>query len=176
MAGISGDRHINLRHWNRIGMIFRFVPDASKVLSQLERHTRKTESCWLWTGGQNGHGYGSIWINGKGYGVHRISAWLFLDLDLNDRGQLALHKDECPNKNCWNPDHLYVGTGSDNEADWIRVKGYPKQPMKLHCKRGHSLEGNSYPLSNGSRMCRSCALERSRQQKQRLKSIGRNDI
>ena len=48
--------------------------------------------------------------------LHRLSAHLFLGLDLNSELQ-ALHRKECYSRSCWNPEHLYVGTMQQNMAD-----------------------------------------------------------
>ena len=69
--------------------------------------------CWLWSGAKsNGRGYMSI--KHVATPVARVSAHVFLGLDLYS-DKYALHK--CSNKNCYNPEHLYVGTQKDNIAD-----------------------------------------------------------
>lgn len=78
--------------------------------------------CWLFLGAINNGGYGKIRINNKTFDVHRLAAYLFLNFDLHSNLQIN-HKRECPNKNCWNPDHLYIGTQSDNMCDkWSKKK------------------------------------------------------
>lgn len=71
-----------------------------------------TGGCWLWTGWSNGVGYGGIRIPKKIY-AHRLSYLMF-------RGPIAdslcvLHK--CDNPPCVRPDHLFLGTKSDNMRD-----------------------------------------------------------
>ena len=80
--------------------------------------------CWLHQGRQDRFGYSYVKdTKGRNRRVHRISASEFLGLELNNRKLNANHKDCCPHKNCWNPDHLYVGTQQDNVNDRKRVKG-----------------------------------------------------
>jgi hypothetical protein len=90
--------------------------------------------CWLWQNHTDRDGYGKVKYLGQMYGIHRLSAYLYLDLNLFDRTQYALHKDICPNKNCWNPEHLYVGTAHENVRDSL-VKGTHMTihyPRKIH--------------------------------------------
>jgi len=77
-------------------------------------------NCWLYTGNLS-HGYGRIYFSGF-YQVHRVSAHVYLGLDLNNKEQQALHKLECLNKNCWNPEHLYIGNSLDNTLDRQQTK------------------------------------------------------
>lgn len=78
-------------------------------------------NCWLYDGYLNHHGYGECSFNNKTVKIHRLSAHLFLKLDLNDKSNQALHKKECPNRNCWNPEHLYIGTQANNMTDWLSI-------------------------------------------------------
>lgn len=80
---------------------------------------KKTDGCWLWTGSLNNKGYGEIGIGGRGSGTvytHRAS-WI-LHFGNIPRGMCVLHN--CPggdNPACVNPDHLWLGTQSQNLAD-----------------------------------------------------------
>jgi HNH endonuclease len=69
--------------------------------------------CFLWTGAQHRQGYGSISVRGKTQLAHRIS-WQFYCGEIPD-GIKVLHK--CDNPPCVNPDHLFLGTQSDNMSD-----------------------------------------------------------
>ena len=80
--------------------------------------------CWLWQGEIGKSGYGRVRVEHCKWRVHRVSAYLYLGMDRWDQNNsLALHKPKCPNKHCWNPDHLYVGNKVDNWRD-------KKQEMK----------------------------------------------
>ena len=97
-------------------------------------------------------------------GVHRLSAWIWLDYDFNENLNV-LHK--CDNPPCWNPDHLYKGTQSENRRDSIR-KGRTAGPWGMaalqaaqkHCKRGHEFTPENTRVSKGKRACKTCAKER----------------
>lgn len=81
----------------------------------------KTDTCWLWKASTRA-GYGSFKLNGKVIFAHRFSYELAnngIDKDL-----MVCHK--CDNPLCVNPDHLFLGTNSDNMKDC-----YSKGRMKL---------------------------------------------
>lgn len=69
--------------------------------------------CWLWQGARNSDGYGNIKYKRKCCLVHRVAYEQFIG-PIKDR---VLHKRECPNRNCFNPEHLYDGDQSDNNSD-----------------------------------------------------------
>lgn len=101
-------------------------------------------------------GYGIIVVGTQKLRVHRLSAAIYLGYDISDEICQILHKQECTNKNCWNPDHLYVGTTQDNSTD-IRIK----KSLETHCKNGHeyTLE-NTHMDKRGCRRCKACNNER----------------
>jgi hypothetical protein len=95
------------------------APIAIPVLERIQRRTVVDEStgCWLYTGRMR-NGYGVIKDSKrKNIRVHRFSASYFLGLNMLDDKELALHKTICPNRNCWNPEHLYVGNHYQNQQD-----------------------------------------------------------
>lgn len=72
------------------------------------RFLRKVEivgDCWVWRGATRGH-YGIMRIDGKIRNAHRAAYALFV-APVSD-GISVLHRQECKNKLCCNPDHLYL--------------------------------------------------------------------
>ena len=84
---------------------------------RLWRHVDKAGDCWIWTGKSvNQKGYGQIQIGGretKQKLVHRLS----YEIHYGEipEGMVVMHS--CDNPSCVNPDHLSVGTQSQNILD-----------------------------------------------------------
>lgn len=79
---------------------------------------QKTDECWLWIGGQrkNSRGnsnYGTFCLNGKDRYAHRIS-YLIAYGNLPSELDVLHH---CDNTLCVRPDHLWLGTHTDNMRD-----------------------------------------------------------
>jgi hypothetical protein len=79
--------------------------------------------CWLWERGVNSSGYGSLSVGDKTEMAHRVSYELYVGPI--PPGLSVLHK--CDTRSCVNPDHLFLGTRSDNNLD-MSVKGRGRQP------------------------------------------------
>lgn len=78
---------------------------------------KKSDACWEWQGGRLPHGYGRIVISRKEGAVraHRFS-WELHFGPIPD-GMVICHR--CDNPPCVRPDHLFVGTQSDNMRDCV---------------------------------------------------------
>jgi len=90
---------------------------------------RATEdgSCLIWNGGKSGGGYGSITIDGQHKMTHRVCYEEYFG-EIPD-GLLVCHR--CDNPPCINPDHLFLGTQSDNLQDM-----YAKGRQNIYDRHG----------------------------------------
>ncbi len=71
--------------------------------------------CWEWHGHRNRQGYGRMKRDGRRVAAHRVS-WEVHFGPIPD-GMLVCHR--CDNPPCVRPDHLFLGTVSDNNHDMI---------------------------------------------------------
>ena len=80
--------------------------------------------CWLWLLGQNGGGYGVLWVGaGRPKLAHRFVLAFVIGRELA-RHEHACHR--CDQPACVNPAHLFVGSHADNMRDMGR-KGRQKR-------------------------------------------------
>lgn len=79
--------------------------------------------CWLYSGGENGYGYGRMcsgrkWKN-NGCLTHILS-WVLHFGPIEDEGLCVCHK--CDTRLCVNPAHLFLGTHGENTLDMVAKK------------------------------------------------------
>ena len=84
----------------------------ARRIQEFWTYVDKSGDCWLWTGGLS-HGYGRISFDCKDVRAHRFS-WIIHFGDIQP-GLYVCHK--CDNPRCVRPDHLFLGTASDNMRD-----------------------------------------------------------
>ena len=118
---------LHYQRWRRLGDPEYPVADTPE--KRFWSRIRKTNDCWHWTGATAG-GYGQI-VNCKiKTPAHRFS-WELHFGQIPD-GLFVCH--HCDNKLCVNPDHLFLGTASDNMQDMIQKYGHPKQNASYHTR------------------------------------------
>lgn len=119
-------------------------------------------SCKVWTGSIDKWGYGRT--GRPRVKIHRL-AWEQKHGPI-PKGMCVLH--HCDNPPCYNVDHLFLGTLSDNERDKV-AKGRHAAQKKTHCLRGHLLSGDNLRPSflkrglRGWRVCLACHILRTGQ-------------
>lgn len=118
--------------------------------------------CWLWLGGLM-HEYGSV--RKTALSSRMIPAHRYFYEHYKGPIPKGLEPDHlCNVKSCVNPNHLEAVTHSINVLRRVQFKPRKKAPLKLICKRGHSIAGgNEYITpSNGVRECWTCKKTRAR--------------
>jgi hypothetical protein len=108
------------KHWMR----WRHIGDAAaptvQDLTPEERFWLKvdrTGSCWLWTAGKRGDGYGAFQVESRRQiGAHRYSYEIHHGPIPDD--MVVMHACDVPL--CVNPAHLSLGTVQENAADSAR--------------------------------------------------------
>ncbi len=97
-----------------------------KKVNQTSNH----DECWLWNAGKSKEGYGRFRLNRKLYQATHVSYFLRHNI-MPASGQEVCHK--CDNPQCVNPNHLFLGSRSDNMNDCYK-KGRLTQIYKGKAK------------------------------------------
>ena len=115
----------------------------------------KSDGCWGWRGPLVADGYARFAVRaGEAYLIHRYM-WEMANGPIPELLNV-LHR--CDNPICTNPDHLFLGTHTDNMRD-MAAKGRHGRynARKTHCANGHEFSpSNTYTDRVGSRHCRIC--------------------
>lgn len=131
------------------------LKDPQAAFERLKSKIKVVESgCWEWQFSLNSMGYPQLSFENRYHMGNRLM-------------MLAVHGPfdpmlevchRCDNGKCINPDHLFLGTRSDNVRDSVQKRRHGLS-KKDFCKRGHPLSGDNLDIRThqGKRM-RSCRL------------------
>lgn len=122
---------------------------------------RKSDACWLWTGGVDSGGYGQFRVDSS----RKIVAHRFAYESLIGAIPPGLQLDHlCRVKTCVNPEHLEPVTGRVNT---LRSDGpTARHARQTHCVNDHPFdELNTYWRTPTQRECRACKRTRDRKRR-----------
>lgn len=127
--------------------------------------------CWEWQAACHRHGHGMFALRGRMHYAHRV-AWELWYGPVPD-GLFVLHR--CDNPPCARPDHLFLGTQTDNMADAFQ-KGRMVFPVsanghKTHCPKGHVLDGTKTYGGSTHRFCRTCKRAQDQAYRNKRKAV-----
>jgi hypothetical protein len=108
--------------------------DMEYIKEKLKNYKINTKTdCWLWNGATTNFGHGRIKINNKFFSVHRLS--YIIHIGKIPKELFVCH--HCDNPSCINPQHLFIGTRSDNMKD-----AYNKGRLKIPHNKGENVPGH----------------------------------
>lgn len=123
-----------------------------KSLCEIDKKT----GCWVWSGKRIKGKYGAVKSNGTAHVAHRLSYEMFVGPI--PEGMLVCH--HCDNPPCINPDHLFVGSHSDNMKDCFAKGRQSRRCIPWDkCKNGHEMTEENVYLSKTGRQCKKCKRE-----------------
>lgn len=86
----------------------------------------RSGGCLVWTGPGKGNGYGTTHFRGSVMSAHRAA--YILSKGPIPEGMNVCHS--CDNRACVNPDHLWLGTQSENLMDMVQKGRQVLSPMR----------------------------------------------
>ena len=117
-------------------------PLPENIISRFWSRVEKTPTCWLWRGGVTNkkRPYGVFSVRNRTTVAHRVAWWIAHGRPVPSALQ-ACHR--CDVTLCVRPEHLFLGTQSDNlldASDKGRIGGRRGgMAVESRCKRGHEL-------------------------------------
>ncbi len=118
------------------------------------RYEVQKDGCWNWLPALNNSGYGCFKLTSSHRASYEIHIGPIPDgLDIDHL---------CRNRKCVNSDHLEVVTRRENLVRGNTI--IARNVRQTHCTKGHPYSGKNLSIHrDGSRRCRVCNAEKSRQ-------------
>lgn len=147
--------------WYRTGdpLAVKYPRASGSPIERWWAKVEKTETCWLWIGGKDRHGYGQfdVAIDGE-HKNHRAHRWGYEQLVRPLRSDEPLDH-LCRVHACVNPAHLEPVTHAENVA---RGDAGLWQAAKTHCAQGHPFSDENTVHDGRGRVCIACSKAWSR--------------
>lgn len=138
------------------------------IITRFSKYMQKSNDsdCIEWTAYIDSMGYGRIKINKKTTTAHRVSFMIF-------KGEIPENLcvcHACDNPKCVNPDHLFLGSHTENMRDMIK-KGRKPSIVKSKCKRGHEFSLENTKIYGKAKFCKKCDAIRHKEFRKRQKLV-----
>lgn len=140
----------------------------SQLLERFLSEHEGVEDCWLWTGANNGKGYGIVGIKRRPRYVHRVVYERLV-------GPIpeGLEMDHlCRNRACANPDHLEPVTHVVNAHRGVGST-WQVNLAKTHCKWGHEFTPENTRRYRNGRWCIACETDRTARRREQRRELRR---
>lgn len=90
-------------------------------------HPEPNTGCWIWVAAiDHRHGYGAVKVGASVRRAHRVAYQIANGVTIPSTFDVC-HR--CDTRCCVNPDHLFIGTRSDNMQDCIRKGRFSPIPI-----------------------------------------------
>lgn len=120
------------------GVPVHFDLDSTKKRFEDKVKIDSISGCWNWNAGWKTDGYPQFWLSDRNMRGNVASYLIYHGTIF--QGMVVCHK--CDNIKCVNPNHLFLGTASDNQKD-----SWPKG------RQNQSGESNGYSLLSDEIVC-----------------------
>jgi hypothetical protein len=96
---------------------------------------KKDTDCWEWTGSRNRYGYG--WFYDPTTQITQLAHRQSFIMEIGNIPARMCVCHRCDNRGCVRPDHLFLGTQSDNMADcWAKGRNYLQAHPEMRARFG----------------------------------------